>query len=183
MDAIRMEVIHQAARERAQAPWGQRGAPVERAASVLGLSVQRTHTLVARVSQALTLAAPRQRRSDAGNSAVSLEELRMISGAMTHDRRAGKWMLSCKDAIEMLVEDGKLSTRLSPERIGQLLRERGLHPKQLAAPAPAVRMRTEHVNALWEIDASVCVLYRTPKGELLHVKVDCAAEVGERGRH
>ena len=172
MDAIRMEVIHQAARERALAPWGQRGAPVERAASVLGLSVQRTHTLVARVSQALTLAAPRQRRSDAGNSAVSLEELRMISGAMTHDRRAGKWMLSCKDAIEMLVEDGKLSTRLSPERIGQLLRERGLHPKQLAAPAPAVRMRTEHVNALWEIDASVCVLYRTPKGELLLLEED-----------
>lgn len=165
MDAIRMEVIHQAARERAQAPWGERSAPVERAANVLGLSMQRTHALVTKASASLQLASRRQRRSDAGNAAVTDEELRMISGAMTHDRRAGKWMLSCQDAIDMLVESGKITNRLSAARINCLLRERGLHPTQLAAPTPSVRMRTEHVNALMEIDASVGVMYRTPRGK------------------
>jgi len=167
MEAIRMEIIHQAARERAEAPFGARGAIVERAAATLGLSVQRTHTLVTEASRVLRLQAPRQRRSDAGNTAVSEEELILISGAMANTRRAGKWMLACTDAIDMLYEAKKLSTRLSPGRVCVLLRERGLHPEQLAAPRTATQMRSDHPNAVGEMDFSVCVLYRTPKGELL----------------
>ena len=162
-----MEVIHQAARERAQAPHGERGAIMERAASVLGLSVQRTHALVRQASHALTLSDPRRRRSDAGTTAVSEADLLLISGTMLDSRRAGKWMLSAEAAIDMLHAAGQLSARLSPGRILQVMRERGMHPEQLAAPSPATRMRTEHPNAVWQIDASVCVLYRTPKGELL----------------
>ena len=33
-------------------------------------------------------------------------------------------------------------------------------------------MRTEHINAVWQIDASVCVLYRAPSGELQLIDVD-----------
>lgn len=167
MDAIRMEVIHQAARERAQAPHGKRGAIIESAASVLGLSVQRTHALVTEAGKALTLQAPRQRRSDAGNTALSDDELLQIVGLVMEARRAGKWELTLEAAIEMLHASGKISARLSPGRVSCLLRERGMHQKQLAAPKPSTRLRTEHPNQLWQIDASVCVLYRTPKGELL----------------
>lgn len=167
MDAIRMEIIHQAARERAQAPHGERGIIVERAASTLGLSVQRTHALMTEAGKALALQAPRQRRSDAGNTALSDDELLQIVGLVMEARRAGKWELTLEAAIDMLHANGKISARLSPGRISYLLRERGMHQKQLAAPKPATRMRTEHPNQLWQIDASVCVLYRTPKGELL----------------
>lgn len=167
MDAIRMETIHQAARERAAAPWGERGAIAQRTAAVLGLSPGRTQALLAQASKALSLQEPRQRRSDAGTTAVSDADLLLISGTMGNARRAGKWMLSCKDAIDMLHKDGKLSALLSAGRINRLLRERGLHPDQLAVPRPSARMRTDHPNAVWQIDFSVCVLHRSPKGELL----------------
>ena len=162
-----MEVIHQAARERAAAPHGQQGQIIERAASTLGLSVQRTHALVRQASRALVLDKPRKRRSDAGLTAVTDEDLLLISGAMLTARRAGKWMLSAEAAVDMLHASGKLSARLSPGRILQIMRERGMHPEQLAAPSPAVSMRVEHPNQVLSIDASICVLYRTPKGELL----------------
>ena len=167
MDAIRMETIHQAARALAEASKGQRGPIVEQAAKILNLSVGGVYTMVRRASKELGLHKPRKRRSDAGVTAVSDDDLLLISGVMLKGRRAGKWMLSAESAIDMLHADGKLSARLSPSRILKVMRERGMHPEQLVAPAPAVSMRVEHPNAVLSIDASVCVLYRTPKGELL----------------
>ena len=167
MDHVRSDTIHQAARALADASHGQCGAIVEQAARTLDLSVNRTYTLLRRAGKALGLYEPRQRRSDAGVTAVTDEDLLLISGVMGNARRAGKWMLSAEAAIDMLHADGKLSARLSPGRTLQVMRERGMHPEQLAAPAPAVSMRVEHPNAVLSIDASVCVLYRTPKGELL----------------
>lgn len=172
MDAIRMEIIHQAARDRAAAPHGQQGQIIERAARTLGLSVTRTHALVSQASRSLLLAKPRKRRSDSGEMVYTDADLMLITGTMMSARRAGKWELSCEAAISMLFKDGKISARLSPGRTLQVLRNRGMHPTQLAQPSPSVRMRTEHPNAVWQIDASVCVLYRTPKGELLLLEED-----------
>ena len=172
MDAIRMEVIMNAARDAAAAPFGERGQIVQRAAEVLNLSVQRTHTLVSKASQQLGLKAPRKRRADAGESAITEAELELIAGTILHDRRAGKWMIPLEETIDMLHAAGKIATRLSASHVARLLRQRGLDGRSLAAPRPHVRMRTEHVNAVWQIDASVCVLYKTPKGELLLLEED-----------
>ena len=60
---------------------------------------------------------------------------------------------------DVVVDDGV--------QLAALRFQRGLDGRSLAAPKPHVSMRTEHVNAVWQIDASVCVLYKTPKGELL----------------
>lgn len=167
MDAVRMEIIHHAARALAEASQGQCGTIVSQAAKTLGLSVNRTYTLVRQAGRALGLCKPRQRRSDAGQTALTDGDLLLISGVMLKGRRAGKWMLSAEAAIDMLYADGKLSARLSPSRVLQVMRDRGMHPEQLAAPSPAVSMRVESPNDVMSIDASVCVLYRTPKGELL----------------
>ena len=167
MDHIRSDIIHSAARALAEADHGHCGTIVAQAATMLDLSVNRTYTLLRRAGKALGLSEPRQRRSDAGVTAVTDDDLLLISGVMGKARRAGKWMLSAEGAIDMLYADGKLSARLSPGRILQVMRERGMHPEQLAAPSPAVSMRVEHPNAVLSIDASICVLYRTPKGELL----------------
>ena len=48
-----MEVITNAAREASASPFGERGAVIQRAANVLGLSVQRTHTLVSKAARQL----------------------------------------------------------------------------------------------------------------------------------
>lgn len=167
-----MEVILNAAREAAAAPHGERGQIVERAAEVLNLSVQRTHTLVSQAARQLGLKAPRKRRADAGESAITDAELELIAGTILHDRRAGKWMIPLEDTIDMLHAAGKIATRLSASHVARLLRERGLDGRSLAAPKPHVSMRTEHINAVWQIDASVCVLYKTPKGELLLLEED-----------
>ena len=167
MDAIRMELITNAARAAAAAPHGQRGEIVQRAAEALNLSVQRTHALVSKAARQLGLQTPRKRRADAGASTITDGELEQIAGAILHDRRAGKWMIPLEDTIDMLHAAGRIETRLSASHVGRLLRQRGLDGRSLAAPRPHVRMRTEHVNAVWQIDASVCVLYKTPKGELL----------------
>lgn len=161
-----METLNQAARALAQAPRGERGAIVERTAAALDLSVGRAAALISKTSAALGLREARKRRSDAGSSAVSDAELQLIAGTMTSNFRAGKWMLSTQDAIDMLVANGQIAQPLSADRINRLLRERGLHPDQLNAPAPVVRMRYDHPNELGQMDASTCVLYRTPKGEL-----------------
>lgn len=167
-----MEIIMNAARELAATPHGERGPVVARVADGLGLSAGRTATLITQTQKSLGLAQPRKRRADAGQSAISDAELETIAGAILHDRRAGKWMIPLEETIDMLYEGGKIATRLSASHVGRLLRQRGLDGRSLAAPTPHVRMRTEHINAVWQIDASTCVLYKTPKGELLLLEED-----------
>ncbi len=172
MDAIRTEVIMNAARDAAAAPHGERGQIIERAAALLNRSKQRTQTLVSKASLELGVKQPRKRRSDAGESSITDAELELIAGTILLDRRAGKWMISMTDTIDMLHAAGKIATRLSPNHVSRLLRERGLDGESLIAPKPHVSMRTEHMNAVFQIDASTCVLYKTPKGELLLLEED-----------
>lgn len=167
-----MEIITKAAHEVDAAAYGERGAIVKRAAAVLGLSAQRTHTLVTQAARQLGLVKQRKRRADAGKSAISNDALELIAGTMLHDRRAGKEMIPLQETIDMLHAAGKLTTCLSASHVARLLRQRGLDGRSLARPTPHVRMRTEHINAVWQVDASVCVLYRAPNGELQLIDVD-----------
>lgn len=55
---------------------------------------------------------------------------------------------------------------LSTSAIARGLKVHGLDLETLSAPAPAVEMATRHPNHVWELDASICVLYYLPKGGL-----------------
>jgi hypothetical protein len=48
---------------------------------------------------------------------------------------------------------------LSASAIIRALRQYRLHPDQLRAPAPAVQLASRHPNHVWQLDASICVLY------------------------
>ena len=161
-----MEILIAAAHECADAGHGQRGAVVERAARVLNLSPQRTHTLVAKTARSLGLADPRKKRADAGASAISDADLDAIAGARWKDMRNGKHMIALEETINMLHQAGKISARLSANHVARLLRQRGLDLGSLTTAPAHVRMATSHVNAVWQVDASVCVLYRAPGGDL-----------------
>ncbi|CAM3351235.1 integrase catalytic domain-containing protein [Paracidovorax anthurii] len=161
-----METLIAAAHECAAAKHGELGGIIDRAARVLDLSPQRTHTLVTKTARSLGLATPRKKRVDAGESSVTDADLDAIAGVRWKDLRNGKRMITLEETINMLHQEGKISARLSASHVGKLLRQRGLDVDSLAAPAPHVRMRTEHVNAVVQVDASVCVLYRAPSGEL-----------------
>lgn len=168
--AIRMDIIHQAARDVAAAPHGQAGDVYDRAAALLNLSPTRTIALVAQAARDLGLAAPRKRRSDAGRSVLTAAHLALISGVMVHDRRAGKWMLGCQEAIDILWDSGRLEGLAERPTAGTVLRQmraQGLHPEQLSRPTPHVPMRTEHVNQVWQMDFSTTVLVKARNtGEL-----------------
>lgn len=161
-----METLNQAARLCAQASRGEVAEIVARTAQLLDLSVGRTHALITKTSQALGLSERRQRRSDAGQSAMTDAELLQVAGTMKSAVRNGKRMLATGDALEMLAANQLIECPLSAGRVNKLLRERGLHADQINTPAPSVRMRVDHINEVGQMDASTSVLYRTPKGEL-----------------
>ncbi len=161
-----MEILIAAAHECAAAKHGELGAIIGRAARVLDLSPQRTHTLVAKTARSLGLATPRKKRVDAGESAITDADLDVIAGARWKGLRNGKSMGTLEETINMLHQEGKISARLSAGHVGKLLRQRGLDLDSLTTPAPHVRMATRHINAVVQADASVCVLYRAPGGGL-----------------
>lgn len=161
-----METLIKAAHESAAAAHGEHAAIIHRTARVLNLSPQRTTTLVAQTARSLGLAPARKKRADAGESAISDADLERIAGVRLKDMRNGKIMISLEETISMLFEAGQISARLSPSHVGKLLRQRGMDLESLTAPSPHVSMRTEHVNSVVEVDASVGVLFHAPSGEL-----------------
>jgi len=104
-------------------------------------------------------------RKDKGDCALADDELMLIANYMLQTtRNNGKRLMSVKTAIEILYADGQLKTRLHPNTVSKRLMEKGIHPDQLNVPTPHISMRSEHPNYVWQVDASVCVLYYMDKG-------------------
>jgi hypothetical protein len=169
MNATEWETLIAARTELQRGPQGSKAVICARYASTLGCSVQ---TLYRKLGQA-GLETGRRRRTDAGQTAMTERELRLVSGLLFHSRRDNdKRLLSVEDALDMLAASGQLRTKLSPGRVSQLLREHALHPDQLAQPEPAVELRSLHPNHVWQIDASTCVLYYMKSGQLAAMDPD-----------
>jgi hypothetical protein len=148
---------------------GEAAAIVARAAGVLGCSPQTVY----RKLKDMGFDAGRKQRQDAGKSAMSLSELRLVAGVlMASQRDTGKTLLTVEDALEILQHSGQLRTKLSPSQVARLLEANNMHPKQLSRPEPSIRMRSLHPNHVWQLDSSVCVLYYLPSGQLKAMNAD-----------
>lgn len=109
----------------------------------------------------------RKKRSDAGQHSLELAEAQLISTAFLEMMsKHGKERGSFDSVVEMLRADGKIVagrtneqtgefTPLSMSAITRALRSYGLHPDQLAQPAPATPLRSLHPNHCWQVDASI----------------------------
>lgn len=169
MNATEWETFITLRDELQRAAHGDKGAVVRRAAAAIGCSVP---TLYRKLEQA-GLDTGRKRRSDAGSSDMRERDLRLVSGMLFHSRRDNdKKALTVEDALDIGSASGALSATLSPGRVGQLLRERGMHPDQLAQQRPATQLRSLHPNHVWQIDASTCVLYYMRNGALASMDRD-----------
>jgi hypothetical protein len=158
------------ARLAAEAPHGQREAVYVAAAAELGMN---RSTLLRKLKE-VSVSSPRKRRSDSGQVALThTEALKVSAVLMESTRKNGKRLMSVEQAIlilrsndEILAErtdsDGVV-TPLSVTAISRALRIHKLHPDQLLAPEPVTRMASKHPNHVWQIDASLCVLYYMPK--------------------
>ena len=172
MSAVLTERLVAIALAARQAGHGGKGAIYDAACKELGMS----RATLARKIKEVAVMAPRKRRSDAGQSALTLDEAKLISAAlMETTRKNDKRLYSIKDAVTMLrannairaefldTETGELRP-LSESTVHRALRMYGLHPDQLLAPAPVTELASRHPNHVWQIDASLCTLYYLGNG-------------------
>lgn len=149
------------------APRGGKQAIYAAACAELGMSTATLHRHLGKI----TVKPERKKRSDAGDVSLTRDEAVAISAAlMTSHRKTNKRLMSIGQAVEVMRANGEVRAErtdpatgelvpLSDSAIARALRSYGLHPDQLNRPTPAVELKSLHPNHVWQIDASLCVLY------------------------
>lgn len=149
---------------------GERGKLYRAACLELGISLQTLHRKLNEIS----VRDKRKRRGDAGNTCLTRDEAAAISAyVLEHFRKNNKKTKSMQAAIAELRYNKVIAaarvdeatgeiTPLSDAAIQRALRVYGLHPEQLLAPEPVMTLISKHPNHVWQIDASLCVLYKLP---------------------
>ncbi|MBH2976831.1 DDE-type integrase/transposase/recombinase [Serratia marcescens] len=172
MSAALTERLVSVARAARDAGHGKRGAVYDAACAELGLS---RATLLRKLKE-VSVTDKRKKRADAGRSALSRDEAALIAATLREaTRKNGKRLYSIADAVETLRANGFITAGrvdeetgeffpLSEDTISRALRNYGLHPDQLDAPAPSSEMASLHPNHVWEVDASLCTLYYLSNG-------------------
>lgn len=169
MNALEWQLIIETRDALVRAKHGQKKAVIASACAQLQCSEQ---TLYRKLEEA-GFAAGRKQRTDKGEVIYTYEMLRMIGGLLIQStRQNGKQLLTIEDAVEILFADGKLPALASSSWVGEMLRCANLHPDQLRHLAPAQSLRSLHPNHVWQIDASVCVLYYMKSGALKSMPKD-----------
>ncbi|EHK2735632.1 DDE-type integrase/transposase/recombinase [Salmonella enterica] len=116
-------------------------------------------------------AAQRKQRADAGCSALTREEALVISGTWLESRRNNdKRLYSLEGVVKALRANGMIAAGRTDEETGEFfplsidaisraLRSYRLHYDQLQHATPSLELKSLHPNHVWQIDASICVLY------------------------
>jgi hypothetical protein len=150
-----------------QAPRGSKGQLLAAAEAETGMSRAHLYRLLDQV----TVKPSRKQRTDAGDVALIRDDACTISALlMTSARKTGKRLMSIGQAVDILLANGEIKpfvldpetgelVRLSDSAIARALRSYGMHPDQLNRATPAVELKSLHPNHVWQIDASICVLY------------------------
>ncbi|WGM05991.1 integrase catalytic domain-containing protein [Arsenophonus nasoniae] len=167
MNAILTERILAIAQAAEKAGHGGKDAVYQTGCQALGISKA---TLLRKIKQ-VSVKPPRKQRVDCGTSALTREEALQISGVMmASHRKNGKRLYSLEQAVNdlranNLINAGYMDNEtgewfpLSVDAISRALYQYRLHPNQLRAPTPCVQLKTDHPNHVWQLDASLCVLY------------------------
>jgi transposase InsO family protein len=169
-----LDTLRELATKLATAGHGQKGELVSRVAKLLNYSVQEVYRRLERAG----FDSGRKPRADKGRTKVS-ETLARKVGGMVHvaTRANSKKTLAIKTALTILTEDGRhgeanpetgeiMQIEVSASTVSRAMRRYRCHPEQLSVPTPHVSQRSLHPNHVWQIDASVCVLFYLPKGGL-----------------
>ena len=114
----------------------------------------------------------RKRRTDAGMYGISRAHCEKILSMMIEGMSENaKQRMTRTDAIRILrangeipretvdPETGEIHPPLTDSAIGRAMRAYGLTVEIATAPTPSVRLQSLHPNHVWQVDASVCVLY------------------------
>lgn len=150
------------------------------ACEVLGKS---RATLLAHLKR-VAVTKPRKRRNDADSVELDPEEAAKISAyLMAGYRKNNRKITSLKEGVEVLRKNGEIIAGVVDETSGEIrqlsesaiargLRVYGMHPEQLRQATPHSNLQSLHPNHVWEVDASVCVIYYLPDGGAQLVEMD-----------
>ena len=167
LNPVQTQRLVQIAQMAAAAPVGGKQAIYDAACQELRVSRATLH----RYLQQVVMKPERKKRSDAGGVSLRREEAIAISAMlMSSHRKNAKRLMSIGQAVDVMRANGEVRAEradpatgelrpLSASAIARALRAYGLHPDQLNRPEPAVELRSLHPNHVWQIDASMCVLY------------------------
>ena len=147
----------------ARAGHGSQGSVISEAAAFLNVSKQTLYNRLRKVGWS----SDRKVRTDKGDSEVSRDEVIAVAAIMASTRRQnGKLLLPVADAIDIAVANERLRTKVAPSTMLRLMKAHSCHPDMVAAADPHVNMRSLHPNHVWQLDASLCVLYRLRNGKV-----------------
>ncbi|WP_119689328.1 DDE-type integrase/transposase/recombinase [Acinetobacter nosocomialis] len=139
---------------------GQKGGIIATACKYLDVSRPQLY----RDLETVGFKSERKQRSDKGKTVVPTEVAEMIGGMVHVATRAnGKKTLPITTALDMLVADGK-APKVSAATVARVMKQNMCHPKQLATPTAHTQQKSLHPNHVWQVDASICVLFYLPKG-------------------
>lgn len=162
-DLALADYLRDLARRLDAAGHGQRGPIMRAACDLLACSQQELY----RKLKGVGWESGRKTRKDRGRTALSGDEAVELGALLMASVRAnGKRTMSIKTACEIARANGLLGADISHEQVGRVLRTLGMHPDQVGADTPHIEQRSLHPNHVWQIDASVCVLYYLPAGGL-----------------
>lgn len=164
----------------AHAPQGERGDLVKAQAVRLGVSAATLYGWLKQVGWR----SGRRRRADAGTSSVPRDEAFHASNLLRQTQRAtGKQLMCTESVVEVLRHNGQARFERADRATGELvpvsaatvrraMRLHGVAPAQIRRATPHVALKSLHPNHVWQIDASVCVLYYLDHGGLAVADAD-----------
>jgi transposase InsO family protein len=142
---------------------GRRGALIEDAAQLLGCTGP---TVYARLKK-IGWTSGRKQRSDRGTSKVPADQVKTVAALMhaTH-RQNGKRLMTFKHGGSMALSNGLLDAPVSPQTLSRQMKRIGCHPEQMGRATPHASMKSLYPNHVWQLDASLCVLYYLRGGKV-----------------
>lgn len=156
----RQDYLREVADKLKQAEHGKKGDIIKKACQRLQISRPQLY----RELDGVGFRSERKTRCDKGKTIVPTEVAEQIGSMVNIARRAnGKKILAISTALEILQADGK-APKVSPATISRVMKQNMCHPKQLATPTAHTSQRSLHPNHVWQVDASVCVIFYLPKG-------------------
>lgn len=156
----KQDYLREIAAKLTAAEFGGKAAIVKTACDSLSLSKPQLYRELEKVG----FKSERKQRSDKGKTIVPTEVAEMVGGMVHVATRAnGKKTLPMTTALEMLIADGK-APKVSAATVARVMKQNMCHPKQLATPSAHTQQKSLHPNHVWQVDASICVLFYLPKG-------------------
>lgn len=139
--------------------FGNKGEIIKEAANFLSIS----RAEIYRQLDAIGYETGRKSRSDKGKSVVDADTAKLIGGLVYEATRAnGKRTTSIKGALKIAQANGA-APKVSAATISRRMKQEFCHPTMLEAPTAHQTQRSLHPNHVWQVDASVCILFYLPK--------------------